>query len=490
MAISTNTFTINANYAKADIITQLESAFTWLGWHDVCNHTGIITGLVDKGMYQDDECHGSGWAEWADAEQTTTSGVGTDASFFIARQNGWPYYVYVNRPGYGYTDGEYLSFDPGEASGVCVDSIGWGCTVYVDNSVAYGTTTNAFYAKNVNSNVNYPYGALRLKIQDNKKYGVTYRVFAVPSTTSIEQAAGPYFHPKDWDPTGNDIGPNDQSSSKYGPRLCGDEHLDVELAITDSYGAEETNPKSSRFDVPGGAQTIASSNSYQLDLNLFRSGIDPKFVVFSYRQPTLSSTKLRDNTFTTFIIHNFTSDLWDLDDVWLGGRTEIVPYTSESYRSGLNFITYPYGQGDASYRNKRCAEFPYDRNQDGIQFEYSAQINGVSASYVYSDHPRIYSRDSTYDVNQNPAGSVKSVNSNADFNAVIKGIPLNGLMVPCPYYMPDDFVLIEFDYNSPSTNIQQGDTVTISGSEVYTVITGSYNQSTRTRGLLFCARKV
>ena len=39
-------------------------------------------------------------------------------------------------------------------------------------------------------------------------------------------------------------------------------------------------------------------------------------------------------------------------------------------------------------------------------------------------------------------------------------------------------------------NIQQYDTVTISGSEVYTVIDGAYNQTTRTRGILLCARTV
>ena len=50
--------------------------------------------------------------------------------------------------------------------------------------------------------------------------------------------------------------------------------------------------------------------------------------------------------------------------------------------------------------------------------------------------------------------------------------------------------IIDFDYASPSANIQQGDTVTISGSEVYTVIQGSYDQTTRTRGILFCARTV
>ena len=60
--------------------------------------------------------------------------------------------------------------------------------------------------------------------------------------------------------------------------------------------------------------------------------------------------------------------------------------------------------------------------------------------------------------------------------------------VPCPYYLPDDFVLIQFDNAQPGQNIQQFDTVTISGSEVYTVIDGAYNQTTRTRGILLCAR--
>ena len=57
------------------------------------------------------------------------------------------------------------------------------------------------------------------------------------------------------------------------------------------------NPKHSRFDGQDDVKTVASSNNFQLDLNVFRSGIDTSFCVMSYRQPTKSSTKLRDNTF-------------------------------------------------------------------------------------------------------------------------------------------------------------------------------------------------
>ena len=64
------------------------------------------------------------------------------------------------------------------------------------------------------------------------------------------------------------------------------------------------------------------------------------------------------------------------------------------------------------------------------------------------------------------------------------------MMVPSPYNMPEDFGLIDFAYDAPSVNIQQGDTITIDGTEVWTVIQGCYNQTTTTRGLLFCGRKV
>ena len=492
MAISTNTFTINASYTKADVITQLESAFTWLGWHDQCNHTGIITGVVDRGMYQQDPHNASTYyTYYYDAEQYTSSGVGTDASFYMSRYYGNPQTVYVNRSGYGYTNGEYLSFLPGETTSTAAGGIGWGVTVYTDSSVAYGTTTNAFYTKNIDSGVTYPYGVLRQKIQDNKKYGVTYRAFSAQSTTTIEHIAGPYFNPKDWDPTGDGMGPGNSSTSYRTPRIAGDKYLDLQWGVDDSWGCEYASPKTERIEGQGNAHTIASSNSFQLDLNVFRSGLDPKFAVLSYRQPTLSSTKLSGNTFYTFICHNFTTDVWDLDNVWLGGVTEVKPYESETYRAGFDFITYPYGTANNPIYNKRMAEAPYDRGNDGIKSEWASNLaSGSPTNSIYSYHQRVYNRDATYDINQNSAGSVKSVNPDADYNAVVKGIPLNALMVPSPYNMPDDFVIIDFDYASPSTNIQQGDTITISGSEVYTVIMGDYNQTTRTRGMLFCARKV
>ena len=490
MAISTNTFSLSASYTKQDMINQLEDAFTWLGWHDKCDHTGLVTGLVDYGIYQDTDGGETSYTRtFHDAEQYTSSGIGTGASFTMSRYFGNPNTVYVNRPGYGYTNGEYLEFLPGEASEQA-SGLGWGCTVFVDNSVSYGTTHNGFYAKNVHANNSYPYGILRHKIQDNKKYGVTYRAFQAPNTVQIEHQSGPFVHPKDPDPTGSGTYNGASGTPHYTPRMAGEYRLDMGWSLTDSYGSRYVNPKDSSFTGTDGAKTVASSNAYQLDLNLFRSGIDTNFCVMSYRQPTLSSTKLRDNTFYTFIPHNFTTPVWDLDYVFLGGMTELRPMTNESSTVGFSVESYCTGAASEPEYNIRMAEAPYDRGDKGVQAEYRSNLAyGVPDQQTYLDHLRIYNRDSTYDTNNNTFQINNAVSSNANYNAVIKGIPLNAMFVPSPYTMPEDFAFIDFIYDAPSVNIQQGDTITIDETEVYVVIHGCYNQTTKTRGILFVARK-
>ena len=493
MAISTNTFTINANYTKADMINQLEDAFTWLGWHDKCDHTGLVTGFVDYGMYQDDvpnNTSGTQYVYYYSAEQTSTTGVGTGASFYMRRYYGNPQVTYVNKPGIGYTNGEFLSFAPGEAS-IKESGIGWGCTVFVD-PVSYGTTHNGFYTKNVDPNVSYPYGVLRHKIQDNKKYGVTYRAFQATSLTQIEMGAGPFFHPLDVDADGDGVQHGGYSSSGNVPRFCGEYQLDVGWNFNDSYGTEYPNPKSSRFIGQDSAQTVASSNNFQLDLNVFRSGIDTNFCVMSYRQPTKSSTKLRDNTYLTFIPHNFTTPVWDLDYVCLGGISIIEPNTNESQSCTLTIDTIPLGSASYPYYNDRIAEAAYDWKNDGIEAKYTSNLAyGSPDTYTYAYNPRLYNRDANYNTNsQTGYGATHTIDPAANYNAVVKGVPLNAMMVPSPYNMPEDFGLIDFVYDAPSVNIQQGDTITISGTEVWTVIHGVYNQTTKTRGLLFVARKV
>ena len=127
----------------------------------------------------------------------------------------------------------------------------------------------------------------------------------------------------------------------------------------------------------------------------------------------------------------------------------------------------------------------------------------------------IYYRDATYDkerrdivysgnnvrgVNENDFVTTKQgVSETADFDRVIKGIPLQNCVSPNLYTLPEDFVLIDFNFIPGATTFLVGDTITISASEVYEVIQYSYTNSATTydgvtsnsvHGILFCARTV
>ena len=57
-------------------------------------------------------------------------------------------------------------------------------------------------------------------------------------------------------------------------------------------------------------QHISSTAEYQLDLNVYRSTLDPNFVVYCYKAPTLSSTHLNNNTFGCWFFHDYTTSTW------------------------------------------------------------------------------------------------------------------------------------------------------------------------------------
>ena len=364
-------------------------------------------------------------------------------------------------------------------------------------------STSTFYSKDVTSGLTYPWGVARHTIQSNKTFGDTYRGYEVVSNNTLRSHVGSAFHPNTTNWFGGELGGTHtyQMSPGYPLRFAGNYVLDLpyQPVLSDErFDGVRTFGNTTYINDSQDTQTFASSSTYQLDLNVFRSGLDPNFVVFSYRHPTLSSSKLRDNTYYTWFNHNFTSTLWDYDYVFLGGHTEIIPSAAESGGPYLEFRTYLVGESNwynTTTPSKRCAEFGYSEvGGDSLNFG-----SGYRSSKYYStnfpdssnpvDSVGTYVR--TTGVRSSGGQSqIDNVSSEANFNAVVKGLPLCVNLMPVPYYLPDDFVLIDFDYASPSANIQQGDTVTISGSEVYTVIMGSYDQTTRTRGILFCARTV
>jgi hypothetical protein len=370
-------------------------------------------------------------------------------------------------------------------------------------------STNTFWDKNLNTT--YPWGVQNHKIQDNKRYGSTYRIFRELSAGYLDVlTCNGFSHYYGGEYYGNSDNGNTDTSDYHGgtaspKRPAGSANLDFPAySIGD---ITDTALSLAEFEnVTSQIARLATINhgtnyGFNLDLNVFKSNLDPRFSVFSYRASNLSSTHLTTNTFDTWFFHNFTTDTWDLDHVFLGGMTGIYPATGNTTAPSLTFRTFLSSFDPDSSRNaaRRTAEYPYleHRGHSTIVENY---VDWIIESNVYPTNTTSYTTKMYYRSNDNvvtySGGYPNSdsgndrVSADANFNAVIKGLPLSGCLLPVPYYIPDDFVLIQFYYNAASANIQQGDTITISPSEVYTVITGSYNQTTVTRGILFCARTV
>lgn len=473
MAITTTTISRSAGWARTDVVLQLEEAFTWLGWHGD-TVSGIVTGISD---YSGGGTVGSSGTDYYDVFPVSTTGIGTGASFAVYRSSGAIQQIFVNRPGVGYTDGEYVTLSAEDIGGSANGATGIGITVQVaggGSPVGYGST-NTYYDKDVTAGVSYPWGVVRHTIQPNKKFGDTYRGFQTISNSQMYLTGGSGFHPWDTTNTAN-------RGNNYKNRWAGNRYLDIST-VPDSSILELSSNTYTGYNVLA-TINYASSNFYQLDLNLYRSAIDPNFAVFAYKHPTLSSTDLSDNNYQVFFFHNFTTSIWDLDYLYLGGATLISPDTNPS---GTPRITFTTILGPESASIKRSAEWGYSSSGSN-----STKISRYESSVYPSssiDDVTFYYRTTSNSIGGYGA-TTDTLDSNTFYNAVIKGIPLSTQIAPCPYYLPDDFVLIDFQINTPLVNVQQGDTITISGSEVYTVITASYNQTTVTRGIAFCARTV
>lgn len=638
MAITTTSIGINTGNASywqgKDAIELLEKGFTWLGWNGE-DHGGVagITSVLGAWGNITADIGTNVHKYYHNVKPVSSSGIGTGASFYVHRYNGYVSELYVNNPGYGYTGGEVLQLSAedygGSANGATdvqiiihtADTVSSGTTTVAigltgqyyatgedrngtvdgqgaaitikegdtltitanqnsssynmnilwyanqnttpsnfnrvwnvigqnaggnnnstitwtplpgqagtyflrDDSGSYGSVTpvifvepadsasittstygssSSFISKNLSPSV--PYGVAKHTIDANKKYGTTYRAFGITGNVNLYTTTGTGFVPwtsYDFKESPENIYNAYSGGHVAGRRFTGIPQLDLgssgnswnqsydTFAYADGYLTSYSSNASSPW-------TISNNINYQLNLNIYRSGIDPNFAVFSFMMPTISSTSISDRTFATFFVHNFSTSVWDLDYVFLGGCTRILAEPSSTSQSAprITFRTYTnpsYSFSSYWYTNyrepaKRGAEFGYS-GFDGttvneyIDDEYRSQAalsqNGTLNSRIY------FRNEFTRSTNSNDA----RMDSAADFNAVIKGIPINGHLVPIPYYIPDDFVLIDFRYPLGGVNIQQGDTITVSPSEVYTVITGSYNQSGVTRGILFCARKV
>lgn len=513
MAITTTTITKAAGWARTDVIDQLEQAFTWLNLHGT-QISGLVTSIS---AYSGGGTVGTAGTDYYDVPVATTSGIGTGATFDVYRSGGAVNAIYVNRPGVGYTNGEYITLSAADIGGTANGAVAIGITVFVDGGaspVGYGST-NAFFDKNFTpTDTNRPWGVLKQDFDTNKRFGVTYRGFKVYSNYQMTLYAGSSFFPFN---TTNTSDKGGQRRDSFRGTLLLDIPADpnsasnsLDSSDSDTYGSQV----SAQYDDLFRFATDNSPTTHDLKLNIYRSGIDPNFAVLSYNQPTVTGT-LNDSTFSTFIIHDFTSSLYNFNEVFSAGVTFVVPDPSLNSQNGntgmIGFRTLLSGNKYYSENalTGRAAEMGWSQvysegNNNGMAAQNyniaSSQTNYTSNSNTGMDTfdsirnmtATIFSRTNGFKDKGYTDSAITYSNRYpiTTYTSVIKGIPINGNLIPCPYYMPDDFVLIDFKLTASGQDIKQGDTITISGSEVYTVITGSYNKYGETAGILFCARTV
>lgn len=344
---------------------------------------------------------------------------------------------------------------------------------------------------------------VRVENDSTKTYGVTYYSFVL-NDNNYNLQIDSYI-----DPDFRNYYPGSGTVSEVGHR-GGLRDLDWNI----NNGINLNAPQATLEQFTGSSTPTA----YPLKIVSYRAQTpqDTNFAVVQFVQ-TVNGV---DTPYFTFMLPKGTQygqNVWDLDYVWQGSYTRIYGGSAQSIYFNTdqgNYTSVENTSGD--HLKVREAHYGYTRdNADsygGLVTKYATnRYRDNSQDQVDQKDTIIYFRDATYDktrttplfsdtrlVNINDFDDTRAaVSSSADFDRVIKGIPLHTCVSPSLYTLPEDFVLIDFNYTPGATVFLPGDTITISASEVYEVIQYSYTNSAATydgiannsvHGILFCAR--
>lgn len=504
MAVYSGSVNVNSgavNWTRAQVLQSLELVFNDLGWHGA-GESGILTGLNSPT---------NGWNQTGGTITPTTSGFlyylyeaptsggRRGGAFQIIRygtgngsNTGKVYQVnLVGRHGTGWTSNQAFTI-PGTATGgtspandIVFATQTTTIPSIVANSATYGSISS-WFDSDLTTDANNRWAILKCVNDAAKTYGTTYYGFNITSDNNMYITSGSSYNPA------SDV------YMGYGGIDVPSDNSD----LLDNSGTPITSSVYKYYNRIYYASTV-SPTQYPLTIRYWRANSpqDTNFCVISFVQSINGNTR----TMGSFILHrgtNHGAGIWDLNHVYQGGFTSITGLSGGQVNSntdGICIINHVgYGTQNvtgeappsAAYSVARESLYGYMRgNGSGIlSDEYDTNIR-TNNSYTL---PALYYRNSSVDsITQD--GITIGVSSSADYYKVLKGIPISNQMVPCPYYMPDDYVLIQFDTTPGLAEFYSGDTVTITaGSEVYTVIDAGYLQnqssSTRTRGVMFCAR--
>jgi hypothetical protein len=495
----------NVNWTRAQVLQALETVFVDLGWHGA-GESGILTGITAPA---------NGWNQVGGTVsglpagfsyylyEAPTSGGRKFGAFQVLRygndsgtNSGKVYQVnLVGRGGVGWTNNQAFTI-PGTATGGTspANDITFGTNAATIPSIQATASTfgsvSSWFDSDYNNATN-TWAVLKCVNDAAKTYGTSYYSFNITSNYQMYIASGNSFNP-------------------VSDRFCGYGTLDIGSANNQLLDSNQGDFTSGYYKAVNLFQfaTSVSPTQYPLTIRYWKANSpqDTNFTVISFVQSINGNTR----SFGSFFLHkgtNFGSTIWDLNNVYQGAFTQIrgketaLPIYSDSNNEGIIMSTvsaagyntpneeeptsttnYYSSMRESLYGYLRGDGYPYTVDKYDPANRYTTETNAA----------KFYFRDNTLD-RRTENGITISMSSSANYYKVIKTIPVSNQLVPCPYYLPDDFVMVHFDTSPGLAEFYSGDTVTITaGSEVYTVIDYGYvqNQSSnsRTRGVLFCAR--
>ena len=289
-----------------------------------------------------------------------------------------------------------------------------------------------------------------------------------------------------------------------GTNSAGDFAGKVGLDYHTNYAHPMTTSSLSYWDIPQITYCSSSTpTAYPLEIRVYRAQApqDTNFAIIQFCQ-TINNVVQPYGAFTIYRGATFGSNVWDFDYVFNGSmmiyntgtRSILLDHTScapkyERYSSDIGTNEEPVS--NESIAREAFYGYLRDPNNPNITTR-SEYVCNIETDDTFNSSMYLYYRNSAYDRNGSNA-----VASEADYYKPFKGLPINERMVPCPYYIPDDFVMLQVSTTPGLTQFRTGDTVTIGGTETYEIIRASYQtqqngldgvDNNSTIGMLFLAR--
>ena len=371
------------------------------------------------------------------------------------------------------------------------------CSVVVTN---YGAGSSMYQKSS------FGHFAILKNINDAAKtYGTTYYGFGMDTNNyTIHLTAGMSWQTLNRYGTSNAAVNQGSQYGYYG----GEQGLDYAASSSSVYTSDNST---SKFNYA----TTSTPTAYPLAIRTYKaqSPQDTNFAVIQFTQ-TINNVII---PFATFSLHKgplVGANVWDLNYVWNAGYTQ---YSSGTRSIAMDYLIprYQYGAGEEIPSNQtvaREANYGYLRNSSGNNYNpqtvYECNIDTSNTASGYysqlSSGTITYYRNSTYDKYSSNSGAINysdrtpiSVSASANYYKPMKGLPIDNRLMPCPYYLPDDYVMLQVATSPGLTQFRPGDTVAVSAGEVYEIILAGYQtqqngldnvESNQSMGMLFCAR--